>query len=192
MIHSPHHYNEGVIHGRFQVLHNDHLKYLLAGKALCRHLVVGITNPDPSQVKDEPADPNRSGLIANPLTYLERYRLVRAALTEAGIGLDDFSVVPLPISKPQHYRYYVPMAAVFFLSVYDDWGRQKKKYFESLNLRVHVLWEVKPEEKGISGSDVRRKMADGQEWEHLVPDSVALLLNEWQVPLRLQTMNKEQ
>jgi len=37
----------GVIHGRFQVLHNDHLKYLMEGMALCDHLVVGITNPDP-------------------------------------------------------------------------------------------------------------------------------------------------
>ena len=35
-------------HGRFQVLHNDHFKYLMAGKAQCRHLVVGITNPDPT------------------------------------------------------------------------------------------------------------------------------------------------
>ena len=38
----------GVIHGRFQLLHNDHLKYLLAGKKRCEHLVVGITNPDPA------------------------------------------------------------------------------------------------------------------------------------------------
>jgi glycerol-3-phosphate cytidylyltransferase-like family protein len=33
-------YDVGVIHGRFQVLHNDHLKYLLLGKALFKHLVV--------------------------------------------------------------------------------------------------------------------------------------------------------
>ena len=38
----------GIIHGRFQILHNDHVKYLLAGKQFCRHLVVGITNPDPT------------------------------------------------------------------------------------------------------------------------------------------------
>ena len=31
----------GVIHGRFQVLSNDHLCYLLAGKARCCHLIVG-------------------------------------------------------------------------------------------------------------------------------------------------------
>ncbi|MHA2009472.1 MAG: nicotinate-nucleotide adenylyltransferase, partial [Promethearchaeota archaeon] len=41
-------YDLGVIHGRFQVLHNDHIKYLMAGKKLCKYLVVGITNPDPS------------------------------------------------------------------------------------------------------------------------------------------------
>jgi nicotinamide mononucleotide adenylyltransferase len=181
-------YDVGVIHGRFQVLHNDHLKYLLVAKALCKHLVVGITNPDPSQTRNEPADPHRSGLAANPLTYYERYQLIRAALSEAGLCLEDFSVVPLPINHPENYKYYVPMEAVFFLSVYDDWGRQKKKYFESLRLNVHVLWKVKPEEKGISGSDVRRKMADGLPWEHLVPGSVALLLKEWNIHQRLRSI----
>jgi hypothetical protein len=62
----------GVIHGRFQVLHNDHLKYLLAGKARCRHLVVGITNPDPFLTKEDAAEPRRSEPGANPLTYFER------------------------------------------------------------------------------------------------------------------------
>ncbi|MBW2086390.1 MAG: nicotinate-nucleotide adenylyltransferase, partial [Deltaproteobacteria bacterium] len=70
----------GVVHGRFQVLHNDHLKYLLAGKARCRHLVVGVTNPDPSVTKDEKADPNRSQPLANPMTYYERYVMVRTVL----------------------------------------------------------------------------------------------------------------
>ena len=188
MVETNHRYDEGVIHGRFQVLHNDHLKYLLAGKALCKHLIVGITNPDPSRIKVEPADPHRSGMYANPLTYLERYRLVWAALTEVGYGLNEFSVVPLPISSPEHFKYYVPMEAVFFLSIYDDWGRQKKKYFESLKLNVHVIREVGPEEKGISGSGVRHRMAGGLPWEHLVPGSVALLLKKWKIPQRLRSM----
>ncbi len=178
-------FDEGVIHGRFQVLHNDHLTYLLAGKALCRHLVVGITNPDPSHIKDETVDPHRSDQAANPLTYFERYRLVRAALTEAGCDLNTFSVVPFPISTPAYYRYYLPMEAVFFLSIYDDWGRQKKTYFESLNLTVHVLREVAAEDKGLSGSDVRRRMATGRPWQHLVPASVAHLLQKWHIPQRL-------
>ena len=59
---------------------------------------------------------------------------------------------PLPINLPEYYRCYVPMDAVFFLSIYDDWGRRKKRYFESLGLKIHILWEVEPQQKGISGS----------------------------------------
>ena len=43
----------------------------------------------------------------NPLTYFERYQLVRVALNEAGLNLNVFSVVPFPINSPEHYRYYV-------------------------------------------------------------------------------------
>jgi bifunctional ADP-heptose synthase (sugar kinase/adenylyltransferase) len=80
----------GVIHGRFQVLHNDHLEYLMAGKARCAHLVVGITNPDPILSREDQADPVRSTLSANPLTYFERYQMVVAALNDDGVGSSTF------------------------------------------------------------------------------------------------------
>ena len=178
-------YDIGVIHGRFQVLHNDHLQYLLAGKARCRHLVVGVTNPEPSMTQSEEADPQRSTSLANPLTYYERYQLVRSALVEAGIALSEFSVVPLPISEPLRYHHYVPMDAVFFLSIYDDWGRRKKEYFESIGVNVVVLREVSPEDKGISATTVREKLLNQEPWRHLVPRSVAALIDQWNLGQRL-------
>lgn len=176
----------GVIHGRFQVFHNDHLKYLLAGMRLCRHLVVGITNPDPSLTMEEKADKKRSSLLANPLTYYERYLMVRAVLEEAGIASSQFSIVPLPINLPDLYKYYVPMDAVFFLSIYDDWGRKKLEYFHKLGLQTHVLWEVPLEKKGISAEDVRCRMLNSEPWEQLVPPCVALLMKKWNIPDRLR------
>jgi nicotinamide mononucleotide adenylyltransferase len=122
-------YETGVIHGRFQILHNDHLEYILSGKKLCLHLVIGITNPDPTTVKQEAADSKRSSPLANPLTYYERHVLVRLAMESAGVKPEKYSVVPLPISIPELYKYYVPVDAVFFLSIYDNWGRRKKKIF---------------------------------------------------------------
>jgi len=178
-------YELGVIHGRFQVLHHDHLRYLLAGAELCRHLVVGITNPDPSLTRDDQTDNQRSQPMANPLTYFERYRLVRAVLAEAGLAEKQFSVVPLPINLPELYRYYVPMEAVFFLSIYDDWGRKKLAAFQDLGLHTHVLWEVTPEEKGLSAGDIRQLMRDGQPWGKLVPTAAARLLQQWKIPQRL-------
>lgn len=176
----------GVIHGRFQVLHNDHLRYLLAGKESCVHLVVGITNPDPLLTRADPADPARSAPQANPLTYYERYRLVRAAFEEAGVDQNAFSVVPFPVNLPELYRYYVPLDAVFYLTIYDDWGRRKLERFGALGLRTRVLWERGEEEKGLCGTGVRGLMAVGLPWEHLVPASGVVLLKQWKVPERLR------
>lgn len=178
----------GVIHGRFQILHHDHLKYLLAGKERCHFLVVGITNPDPSLTKREENAPKRDNPLANPLTYYERQRLVYAALQEHGISAHEFTVVPFPINFPELYQYYVPMDALFFLSIYDDWGRKKYEYFKELGVNTHILREVPIEKKGISSTDIRSKIISDKPWAHLVPRSVAKLLNTWDITKRLKAI----
>jgi nicotinamide-nucleotide adenylyltransferase len=176
----------GVIHGRFQVLHNDHLRYLLAGAGKCRRLVVGITNPEPSLTEEDPADPERSDPAANPLTYWERYTMVRAVLTASGVAESDLSVVPLPINFPDRFRFYVPLDALFFLTIYDEWGRRKRDRFRELGLRTNVLWELPPEEKGITGREVRRRMIAGEPWAEMVPPETARLAREWGLVDRLR------
>ncbi|MFO7970315.1 MAG: nicotinate-nucleotide adenylyltransferase [Desulfobacterales bacterium] len=176
----------GVIHGRFQILHNDHVKYLLAGKQFCRHLVVGITNSDPTLSKKEPEDSQRDSPLSNPLTYYERYILVNEALQADGVTPAEFSVVPFPISMPGLYKYYVPLDALFFLTIYDDWGRKKLSIFNSLGLKTHVLWEVPPSKKGISAAEIRRLMVDEKPWEHMVPPRVSHFLKKWDIPRRIK------
>jgi nicotinamide mononucleotide adenylyltransferase len=175
----------GVIHGRFQVFHNDHLKYVLAGKARCRHLVVGITNPDPMLTRDDPADPQRSDPASNPLTYYERYVMVREVLIATGLTYRDFSMVPFPINFPQLYKHYVPLDATFYLTIYDDWGRRKLEQFRAAGLITEVLWMRSLDEKGLRASDIRKKMASGAPWEHLVPHGTAQLMKDWGIPERI-------
>lgn len=179
-------FETGVIHGRFQILHHDHMKYLLAGKARCSHLVIGITNPDPILTLEDPANPERSSPTENPLTYFERYLLLNAAMTEAGIPREEFSIVPFPINFPELYGYYVPLDAAFFVTIYDTWGKRKVELLQARGLHVEVMWERPPEHKGISASLVRKLMIADEPWEHLVPPSVAILLKKWEVPKRLR------
>jgi len=176
----------GVIHGRFQILHNDHLAYLLAGKKECDHLVVGITNPDSCLTRGEEADPARSDPAANPLSFYERMLLVKCCLVDAGLREEDFSITPFPVNFPDLYGSYVPMDAVFFLTIYDDWGRRKLEYFRSQGLRTHVLWECSPESKGLSGAQIRQAMIRGEPWEHMVPESTAMLCRAWNIPERVR------
>ncbi len=185
-------FDVGVIHGRFQVLHNDHLKYLLAGKAMCRHLVIGITNPDPVLTNCVEVDLKRSETLANPMTYYERLVMVREVMAEAGLTREELTITPLPITRPELYKYYVPMDALFMLSIYDDWGRQKLSQFRKMGLKTHVLWEVRPEEKGISSADVRELMIRDKPWEHLIPKSAVEVLKIWDIAARLKAIKEQE
>jgi len=160
----------------------------MAGKEICKHLVVGITNPDPSLTRDSDANPHRSTSVANPLTYFERYLMLQAALLEQGLRFSEFSIVPLPINVPELIKYYVPLDATFFLTIYDEWGQQKKKYFQALELKIHILWEVPLEKKGISSSDIREAMIKNGKWEQFLPPSVVKLMNEWNIAERLKEL----
>ncbi len=174
----------GVIHGRFQVLHHDHLKYLLAGKALCDHLIVGITNPAPDLTDSEATDPARSCPENNPLTYHERSCMIRAALMEAGIPTQSFSITPLPICRPVLLKNYAPTDAIYYLTIYDAWGHEKKKRLESLGLETHVMWEKTVAEKGLTGTEVRQAIRENNGWKALVPASVAELVERWNLQER--------
>jgi len=165
----------GVIHGRFQLLHNDHLKYLLAGKERCEHLVVGITNPDPTLTRPDPADPARSRGETNPFTYFERYCMVRDALADEGLR-DEISIVPFPINFPELYHYYLPMQATFFLTIYDEWGEKKLQLFNAMGLATEILWRRPLGQKGLSATAIRHKILSGEPWEDLVPPAVARLI----------------
>ena len=175
----------GVVHGRFQVFHLDHLKYVLAARQRCRQLVIGITNPDPTLTRIDAADPNRSLAAANPLTYFERYSIIREVMVESGLDPAEFSIVPFPINFPELYRFYLPLDAVFYLTIYDEWGKRTLDMFQSLGLNVEVLWTKPPEQKGISAREVRRRLTEGEEWEHLVPPAAASVMKKMGISERL-------
>jgi len=174
----------GVIHGRFQLLHNDHFKYLLAGKERCEHLVVGITNPDPTLTKGDSDDPARSSRESNPFTYFERYCMVRDVLADEGLR-DEISIVPFPINFPELYHYYLPQQATFFLAIYDEWGEKKLQLFNTMGLTTEIMWRRPRSRKGLSSTEIRWKIMHGEPWEHLVPPAVARLMEKIDLQKRL-------
>ena len=112
--------------------------------------------------------------------------MVKAALIEAGVPDESFEIVPFPICRPEQYELHCPREAVYFLTIYDEWGREKKRRFEAHGLRTRVLWERPPNQKGIAGRDVRTAIRDGKTWRHLVPPSVAALVDKWNIGERLR------
>ena len=162
----------GVVHGRFQLLHNDHVRYIMAGKEKCEHLIIGICNPDVNLTKYSGNNPHRSSETENPFTFYDRYKMVKGTLLHMGIKLEDFDIVPFPINYPELIFNYAPVDAKYYMTIYDAWGYEKREMLETIGCDVEVLWEVSLEKKGISGSDVRKLIKEGKEWKKYVPEYV--------------------
>jgi len=59
-----------MIHGRFQPFHLGHLEYLKGAAERSEAVFVGITNPDPTRIREESSDPLRHLPESNPFTYV--------------------------------------------------------------------------------------------------------------------------
>ncbi len=183
----------GVIHGRFQLLHNDHMKYLLAGKERCEHLIIGICNPEVDLTKYTDANPHRSKKSSNPLTYFERMECIKYSMIEAGVKQEEFDIVPFPINFPDKIFNYAPLDAKYYMTIYDEWGEEKLKSLQNdLKLDVEVLWRVTLENKGISASDVRKCIQEGKEWKQFVPKFVYHYIKENGLDQRIKSFLDEE
>jgi nicotinamide-nucleotide adenylyltransferase len=175
----------GVIHGRFQPFHNDHLRYALEAFSRCDYLIVGITNPDRALSGMDDTDLHRSLSSANPFTFYERLLIVRETLLESGLDLSTFDIVPFPINKPELLKSYVPIEAIFFMTIYDDWGRKKAEVLRSQGLQVEVLWEAPLEAKAITATEIRRRITHNLPWSEYVPLACDRIVREMGLDRRL-------
>ncbi len=179
----------GVIHGRFQVLHLKHMEYLLAAKMRCRLLYVGITHPDISAYPaTSPLDAHGTFQKDNPLTYIERYEMLRDSLLEFGVKREEFEIIPFPVSRPDMLKQYAPEDAVYYMSICGEWDREKYQTLNSLGLKTEVLWERSAEEKGITGTELRALIAKGGAWRQYMPKAAAEYLTERGLDERIKNL----
>lgn len=175
----------GVVHGRFQVLHLKELEYILAAKMRCSKLFIGITNPDHAYIRESLNDPERSKKINNPMTFIERVEMIERALLEFGVPREEFDIIPFPINRPDILLEYVPADARYFMTIHDMWGEEKYQILSELGLDVEVLWRRPLSEKGITGTEVRRKIGFYKQWDHLVPKSVYEYITDKKIDERI-------
>jgi cytidyltransferase-like protein len=181
----------GVVHGRFQPIHIGHIDgYIKPARAKCDHLIVGITNPDPTHTLPDPVNASRTSPQNNPLNFYERLTLVQAALIEQGIPRNDFHIVPFPINFPQLLKFYVPGNCTHFLTIFDEWGRKKRLTLELHGLRVEVLKEADISEKSVSATEVRERILKNRNWRELVPKSTHSLLDSMEIKDRIRKLKE--
>jgi nicotinamide-nucleotide adenylyltransferase len=162
----------GMIHGRFQPFHNGHLEYLRGAAERSDEIFVGITNPDPTRIKEEPSDPLRHLPESNPFSYVERLLMVTAVAEDDGIRAH---VIPFPVNEPELWAAYVPQGVTQYLRLFSDWGGTKLERMRDAGYEVVILDEGAGKE--LSGAEVRAAMREGRAWQELVPPGVARVIS---------------
>jgi nicotinamide mononucleotide adenylyltransferase len=167
----------GMVHGRFQPLHIEHLQYILRGLGRCSHLVVGITNPEASEYQADSLSPHRHQEQANPYTYFQRSEMVRECLVDERVDLARVSIVPFHLFDPERWRYYLPSpgAVVQFVRAFSGWEDKKIELFRTHGFRIDVLDRRMP--KNVEGKQVRNLMDAAGNWRQLVPPGTARVID---------------
>lgn len=163
-------YKYGMIHGRFQPFHLEHLRYFRLAWEQSEQVIIGITNPDPSTIVADALSEHRHLPEDNPLTFIERLIMIQDTLHDEGYPMDRIFIVPLPIHHPDRWQYYIPEGTVIFVVVYSPWERQKAERWRKAGFKVAIVDTLI---KGISGQQVRSLIRADDDWESLVPPAVA-------------------
>ncbi|MEI6108471.1 MAG: adenylyltransferase/cytidyltransferase family protein [Actinomycetes bacterium] len=132
--------------GRFQPFHLQHRDVVVAALSQFDRLIIGITNPDLTDLVPHEESSHRHSDAANPFDYQTRKEIIQASLPE----LESLEIIPFDLENPESWQ--VPKGTTFILRIFSPWEMSKKDLFENNGFTTYVL--AKPEIK-ISASEVR-------------------------------------
>lgn len=168
---------KGCVHGRFQPFHNGHLDYVLQAFEKASFISVGLTQIFMPRPTDDVK--SRNSAAANPLSFLQRSRLVTSALTSAGIERARFDIVPFPIETPTRLREFIAQDVTCFTTELNLWNSEKIRLLERegyvvVRLRVSNVDDVRI----TSGTNIRKLIRQRDDsWRNFVPEAVHNLIS---------------
>lgn len=167
----------GLFVGRFQPFHNGHLQVVLELLKNLDELVIIIGSSQKSHELD------------NPFTTGERLTMIREALKEAGVDASKYWLIPIQ-DVDMHTTWvsqvlsYAPKFEVVFSN-----EPLTKRLFKEAGFRVEPIAFIK--RKIFSATEIRKRMLSGENWEELVPKSVANFINEIKGVERIIELSKK-
>ncbi len=166
-------HGRSLVIGRFQPFHNGHLEVIRKCSAESEGLVIGIGS---AQYSHEPD---------NPFTAGERYLMIDEALKEAGV--DDYCIVPIEdLNRYSVWVSHVVSMVPPFKRVYSNNHFTRRLFSEAgFELRDSPLYS----RDMYSGTEVRRRMVNGEDWRSLVPPAVARVIDEMDGVSRLRDIS---
>jgi nicotinamide-nucleotide adenylyltransferase len=163
--------------GRFQPFHNQHLEVLSALSQKFDRIILGITNPDVTNLQKHSASQHRHTDDANPFSYDSRFKIIEDSIAgRSELMATKIEIIRFDLTNPESWQ--VPAGTVFALRIFSPWEVSKLALFSDLGFETLEL--PAPEIK-LSASDIRKSLvANESTWESLVaPGAISMIRSEW-------------
>ncbi|MBM3228902.1 nicotinamide-nucleotide adenylyltransferase [Candidatus Parvarchaeota archaeon] len=153
-------YKDGLFVGRFQPVHNGHVKAIRHALGKCKRLIVLVGS---SQKSYEPQD---------PFTVGQRIEMLHQALTDEGVGKNCIILSVPDIQNNALWVSHIESLVPSFDIVFSN-NPLVKRLFEDAGYKVESSHMFARET--LEGTRIRRLMFEttGEEWRHYVPKAVA-------------------
>lgn len=161
--------------GRFQPFHKGHLAMVRRIVKEHNGLVFGVGS---SQFRDTQK---------NPFSFDERARMIRSMMREE--GFEDYDIIAIKDLNNDELWIGQVMELVPDLEIIYSNDSLTIRLFEEKGFDVRVLPLI--ERQNLSGTEVRRRIRESENWEELVPDSVREILEDTEGLKRMRTIPLE-
>ncbi|MDI6884164.1 MAG: nicotinamide-nucleotide adenylyltransferase [Hadesarchaea archaeon] len=162
--------------GRFQPIHKGHVEVIKQILEEVDELIIGIGSSQEGNTLD------------NPFTAEERVYMIERALEEAAVDRSRVNVVLIPdVHNDKIWASHVVKLSPRFSVVYSG-NPWVQRLFMEAGYEVRTPPPFKRKE--YQGMEIRDRMLKGEEWEHLVPESVLAVMREIKGVERLKELSK--
>lgn len=170
--------NRGLLIGRMQPVHKGHINVIKDTLKEVDELIIGIGSSDKSHTN------------SNPFTGGERILMLTKALRESKIDPSRYYIIPLEdIACNSLWVGHVKMLTPPFSKVYSGNSLVQQLFEEE---KINVIQPPLFNRTEYSGTEVRKRILNNENWEELVPSSVVSVINEINGVHRIQKLNEKE
>jgi nicotinamide-nucleotide adenylyltransferase len=168
----------GLLVGRMQPVHDGHLEVIKRILEEVDEVIIGIGSAQLSHT------------LKDPFTAGERVMMLTKALTENGILASKYYIIPIQdVACNSVWVAHVKMLTPPFKQVYSGNPLVQRLFKEGgYQVTVPPLYN----REVYSGTEVRRRMLYGEDWESLIPNSVLEVIKEIEGIPRIKELSKKE
>lgn len=168
----------GLLVGRMQPIHNGHIQVIKKAFKEVDEIIIGIGS---AQLSHSTKDPFTAG---------ERVMMLTKSLSENNIDSSNYYIIPIvDILMNAVWVSHVKMLTPPFEKVFSGNPLVQRLFTEEgYDVAIPPLFN----RTELSGTEIRRKMINDEDWESLVPNSVVEVINKIDGIQRIKHLSKKE